>query len=394
MKFKTVKLGDFLYIKGRIGWKGLKKKEYLTTGDYRIINGESLTTDGIDWDKAGYITKERYDESPEIMLENNDILISKDGTIGKIGFVKELDKPTTVASGIFVVRNLKPEIINTRFIYNFLCSKHFKDFIVTRTEGSVISHLYQKDFVELDFPLPLIEVQNKIVSILDNISDKIDLNKQINKNLEQQAKALYKDWFFDFSPFSTDGNLPDGWRLGTVGDIIQLHDSKRVPLSGAERDKMAKVYPYYGATSLMDYVDNYLFDGVYLLLGEDGTVVDSLGFPILQYVYGQFWVNNHAHIITGKEGFSVEELYLFFNLTNINSIVTGAVQQKVSQQNLKKVPAIIPSKQALGDFDEIIQPIFAQIRNLRDENTNLAQLRDTLLPKLMSGELDVSDIDL
>lgn len=90
----------------------------------------------------------------------------------------------------------------------------------------------------------------------------------LNNNLEQQAKALYKDWFFDFSPFSSDGNLPNGWHIGTVGDIIQLHDSKRVPLSGAERDKMAKVYPYYGATSLMDYVDNYLFDGIYLLLGE------------------------------------------------------------------------------------------------------------------------------
>lgn len=216
----------------------------------------------------------------------------------------------------------------------------------------------------------------------------------LNNNLEQQAKALYKDWFFDFSPFSTEGNLPDGWHLGTVGDIIQLHDSKRVPLSGSERDKMEKKYPYYGATSLMDYVDNYLFDGIYLLLGEDGTVVDSLGFPILQYVYGQFWVNNHAHIITGKEGFSVEELYLFFSLTNIKSIVTGAVQQKVSQQNLKKVPAIIPSKEALSAFDDLIQPIFAQIRNLRDENAHLADLRDTLLPRLMSGELDVCDIDL
>lgn len=216
----------------------------------------------------------------------------------------------------------------------------------------------------------------------------------LNNNLEQQAKALYKDWFFDFSPFSTEGNLPNGWRLGTVGDIIQLHDSKRVPLSGSERDKMEKIFPYYGATSLMDYVDNYLFDGIYLLLGEDGTVVDSLGFPILQYVYGQFWVNNHAHIITGKEGFSVEELYLFFSLTNIKSIVTGAVQQKISQQNLKNVPAIIPSKEALSAFDDLIQPIFAQIRNLRDENARLADTRDTLLPKLMSGELDVSDIDL
>lgn len=157
---------------------------------------------------------------------------------------------------------------------------------------------------------------------------------------------------------------------------------------------MAKLYPYYGATSLMDYVDNYLFDGIYLLLGEDGTVVNNLGFPILQYIYGRFWVNNHAHIITGKEGFSVEELYLFFGSTNIKSIVTGAVQQKVSQQNLKKVPAIIPSSTVLSSFDELIQPIFSQIRNLRDENARLTSLRDALLPKLMSGELDVSAIEL
>ena len=252
----------------------------------------------------------------------------------------------------------------------------------------------KSSFSQYEIDCPKLNTQKKIGAILSSIDKKIEENNQINNNLELQAKALYKDWFFDFSPFSTEGNLPDGWHLGTVGDIIQLHDSKRVPLSGSERDKMEKIYPYYGATSLMDYVDNYLFDGIYLLLGEDGTVVDRLGFPILQYVYGQFWVNNHAHIITGKEGFSVEELYLFFSLTNIKSIVTGAVQQKVSQQNLKKVPAIIPSEQALSAFDEIIQPIFAQIRNLRDENANLSQLRDTLLPKLMSGELDVSNIEL
>lgn len=394
MKFSTVKLGDYLYIKGRIGWKGLKKSEYLEQGEYRIINGEALVVDGINWNKAGFITKERYEESPEIMLQEEDILLSKDGTIGKIGFVDKLEQPTTVASGIFVIRNLKPEIINTRFIYYFLCSKYFKDFVTMRTEGSVIPHLYQKDFVDFDFPLPSKEIQRKIVSILDDISSKIDINKEINNNLEQQAKALYKDWFFDFSPFSSNGNLPDGWRFGLVGDIIQLHDSKRVPLSGAERDKMAKVYPYYGATSLMDYVDNYLFDGIYLLLGEDGSVIDKKGFPILQYVEGKFWVNNHAHIITGKNGFSVEQLYLLFSLTNVQSIVTGAVQPKISQTNLKKFPVIIPSEKDLKKFDVIVQPIFAQIRNLRAENNKLSVIRDSLLTKLMSGEIDVSNIDL
>lgn len=149
-----VRLGDYLYIKGRIGWKGLKKSEYLDHSDYRIINGESLTTSGIDWNKAGYISKERYDESPEIMLKIGDILLSKDGTIGKIGYVNQLDSPTSVASGIFVIRNTKPEIISTPFIYYLLKSTLFTAFVAGRTEGSVIPHLYQKDFMEFEFPLP------------------------------------------------------------------------------------------------------------------------------------------------------------------------------------------------------------------------------------------------
>lgn len=121
------------------------------------------------------------------MLQPDDILISKDGTIGKIGYVYSLETPTTVASGIFVIRNQKPEIINTRFIYHFFCSKYFKNFIAMRTEGSVIPHLYQKDFVDLDFPLPQLSVQDKIVGILDAICNKIDLNKSINENLSYLA---------------------------------------------------------------------------------------------------------------------------------------------------------------------------------------------------------------
>ena len=144
----------------------------------------------------------------------------------------------------------------------------------------------------------------------------------------------------------------------------------------------------------MDYVDRYIFDGVYLLLGEDGTVVDDAGYPILQYVEGKFWVNNHAHILTGKNGFTVELLYLLFSLTNVVSIVTGAVQPKISQANLNKVPIIIPSLDKLSSMNDLIQPIFAQIRNLRAENERLATIRDTLLPKLMSGELDVSAVEI
>lgn len=334
------------------------------------------------------ITELGLENSSTKLLQKGDVIISARGTVGEIATIPF---PMAFNQSCYGLR-AKSGIVTSDYLYYLI--KHNVSVLKKNTHGSVFDTITRNTFDNIEVEIPSIITQEKIASILSDYDEKIELNNTINNNLEQQAKALYKDWFFDFSPFSTEGNLPDGWHLGTVGDIIQLHDSKRVPLSGSERDKMEKIYPYYGATSLMDYVDNYLFDGIYLLLGEDGTVVDSLGFPILQYVYGQFWVNNHAHIITGKEGFSVEELYLFFSLTNIKSIVTGAVQQKVSQQNLKKVQAIIPSKEALSAFDDLIQPVFAQIRNLRNENAHLADLRDTLLPRLMSGELDVSDTEI
>ena len=155
-----------------------------------------------------------------------------------------------------------------------------------------------------------------------------------------------------------------------------------------------RTYPYYGAASLMDYVDEYIFDGKYLLLGEDGTVVDDSGYPILQYVWGQFWVNNHAHILTGQEGFTVESLLLLFKHTPVKSIVTGAVQPKISQANLKSIPVVIPPLKEMNAFNLTVQPLFDQIRQNDDQNKVLASLRDSLLPKLMSGELDVSELDL
>ena len=368
----TPKTSKAEYWGGNINW--LSVKDFNNENRYVYSTEKTITEEGLN-------------NSSTKLLKKDDIIISARGTVGELAMITF---PMAFNQSCYGIR--AKEGIDSIFLYYLIKNSVRK--LKAITHGSVFDTITRDTFANIEVAIPDIKTQHRIAKMLADIDDKVENNQRINNNLEQQAKALYKDWFFDFSPFSSDGNLPNGWHIGTVGDIIQLHDSKRVPLSGAERDKMAKVYPYYGATSLMDYVDNYLFDGIYLLLGEDGTVVDSLGFPILQYVYGQFWVNNHTHIITGKEGFSVEELYLFFSLTNIKSIVTGAVQQKVSQQNLKKVPAIIPSKQALSAFDEIIQPIFAQIRNLRDENVNLSQLRDTLLPKLMSGELDVSDIDL
>ena len=258
--------------------------------------------------------------------------------------------------------------------------------------GSAIPSTDRYQIYSIEVEVPPLEKQRKIVAVLDCIDRKININQKINDNLLRQAQALYKNRFVDLKPFN--GEMPPDWQLGTVSEIIELHDSKRIPLSSRERANLTKIYPYYGATSVMDYVDRYLFDGIYLLLGEDGTVVDDKGFPILQYVEGKFWVNNHAHIITGKNGFTVETLYLLFSLTNVRSIVTGAVQPKISQANLNNVSVVIPSKAELSTFNSIVQPIFSQIRNLRAESDRLTATRDILLPRLMSGEIDAANIQL
>lgn len=328
-------------------------------------------------------------------IKAGDLLFARQSLVldgaGKCSIVTEVTEDTVFESHLIRAR-INGKKANPYFLYYYFNSHEGRENIKTIVEQVAAAGIRGSDLIKLWIPCPDIDIQNQVVSILDAIDRKIELNRKVNDNLLQQAQALYKDRFVDLNPF--DGEMPPDWRLGTVSEIIELHDSKRIPLSSRERANLAKIYPYYGATSVMDYVDRYLFDGIYLLLGEDGTVVDSKGFPILQYVEGKFWVNNHAHIITGKNGFTIETLYLLFSLTNVQSIVTGAVQPKISQANLNKVSVVIPSEAELSAFNSIVQPIFAQIRNLRAEDDRLAATRDTLLPRLMSGELDVSSIDL
>ena len=279
---------------------------------------------------------------------------------------------------------------NNDFLFYLL--KYYMPQLINKETGTVFGSVNKNGINGLEIDIPKEEtVQKKIARYLSLIDDKIEENEKINKNLEQQAQALFNQVF----PYTLEDKLPHNWVIGTVNDVIELHDSKRIPLSGFQRSKMKKrIYPYYGAASLMDYVDEYIFDGTYLLLGEDGTVVDNQGYPILQYIWGQFWVNNHAHILTGKRGFNVESLYLLFKCTPVKSIITGAVQPKISQAKLKSLKIVIPPENAISEFNFTIKPIFSLIRSNQDENKSLSELKDNLLSKLMSGEIDISNLDI
>ncbi len=258
----------------------------------------------------------------------------------------------------------------------------------------------------LEIPLPSIEEQELIVKLCDSISRKIEINERISQLLENIAQVIFKQWFVDFEfpnedsePYKSSGGemveselglIPKGWEVKELGEIIDIHDSKRIPLSKKEREKREKKYPYYGAASLMDYVDEFIFDGTYVLLGEDGTVVNEDGSPVLQYVWGKFWVNNHAHVLSGKKGISTNFLYILLSNLNVSGAITGAVQLKINQKNLKEMKIIMPNDMKLvSHFSDIVDKSFEKIRVKRDENKNLVLLRDSLLPKLMSGEIRV-----
>lgn len=261
--------------------------------------------------------------------------------------------------------------------------------------------------------------RDAIAYVLGALDDKIELNRRMNQTLEAMARAIFESWFVDFDPVrakaegqqpaglkpelaalfpdafenSELGEIPKGWRVGRLGDIIDIHDSKRIPLSSRERQKRQGTYRYYGAAGIVDYVDDFMFDGIYVLVGEDGSVVTTLGNPVLQYVWGKFWVNNHAHVIKATGGVTDEHLLLLLQQVYVASFVTGAVQPKLSQTNMKAIPVIHGSPELNEAFGHIVAPLYAKLRILHDEIGMLAAIRDALLPKLISGELRVPDAE-
>ena len=379
-EWKTYKLGELATIKGG---KRLPKGVLLqsTPNSHPYIRIRDLgKTRILELDSTyEYVDDLTQKSIARYIVEKGDILLSIVGTIGLVGIVGESLHLANQTENCVKLINLNK--VDRLYLYYYLSSKIGQIEIQKGIVGAVQAKLPIKNIENIEISLPPLAEQKRIADILSAIDDKIELNRRINANLEQQAQALYKEWFVAVEK--------DNWEEKRLGDIIELYDSQRRPLSGQQRANMDKIYPYYGAASLMDYVDNYLFDGIYLLLGEDGTVSDLEGFPMLQYVWGKFWVNNHAHILQGKNGYTTESLYILLKQTNVSSIITGAVQPKISQANLKSIPIKLPSIELLSNYNKIIKPLFEEIRNNSTQINKLSTLRDTLLPKLMSGEITV-----
>ncbi|MDF1589227.1 MAG: restriction endonuclease subunit S [Gammaproteobacteria bacterium] len=412
---------------------------------------KDLTRFGVNLSEARLIPQEDYDKlvkqgcQPEV----GDVLIAKDGN-SALDTVCTVDKPldAVMLSSVAILRPNK-EKLDSDFLKYYFCSKDVIDYLKSNfISGAAIPRVVLKDFRKATIKTPPIEKQREISRVLRSLDDKIELNRQTNQTLEQIAQAIFKSWFVDFEPvkakiaakqtgataeqieraamcaisgktleqleqLSLDtlqqlksiaalfpdalvdselGEIPEGWEVKTFGDVSQCFDSKRVPLSKKQREeKKPGNIPYYGATSIMDYVNEWIFDDIYLLLGEDGSVIKENGTPFIQYIWGKAWVNNHAHVLQGKNGVSTEQLMIFIQSQNIAAYITGAVQLKLNQGNMNSIPFLDSGEVINLRFYDLIKPLYEKMRNIYEENKALAITRDTLLPKLLSGEIVLSN---
>ena len=175
-------LGKSALIKARIGWQGLTTKEYLDSGAYYLITGTDFKDGRIDWKNCHFVTQDRFDQDPYIKIQKHDVLVSKDGTIGKVAYLDDIPGPGTLNSGVFVIRS-KDKSISQRYLAKVFVSKYFDDFIDSIVAGSTIVHLYQKDIVKFDFMVPpTIEEQEQICDFMEGVDNEIiDLESKRDK---------------------------------------------------------------------------------------------------------------------------------------------------------------------------------------------------------------------
>lgn len=286
----------------------------------------------------------------------------------------------TVSSAYQVFEVIDENALNPEYLMMWFRRPEFDRLAIYFSHGSAHEFFEWESMCDVQVPIPAIEKQREIVAEYNTLATRIETNKKLIATLEQTAQTLYRHTFVDnIDP----NNLPDGWRMGTLGNDVECFDYKRKPLSEEERREIRGEYPYYGAISVVDYINSFLFDGDYILFSEDGAnIIDEFGHPALQYVWGKFWVNNHAHVLQGNESISTEYLYIALKNVDAHELVTGAAQPKINQQNMNSIRIVVPDKQTMDNFSNRTKKLFEMYKLKTTENQTLTQMQTLLLSKM------------
>ena len=367
---------------------------------YPMFSVKDMVEFGFDYSKCKYISKEdfiRLKDSDCVPLKG-DVLVAKDGSYLKEIFVCKETKEEAILSSIAIFRP------NTNYVYSeFLCyllkTPIVFNYIATNcVSGSALPRIVLKDFKEIILNIPSLPTQQKIANILSSLDDKIEVNRRINENLEAQAQALFKSWFVDFEPFkdgefveSELGMIPKGWRVKRLEEVSKL-------IAGGDKPDVVSLNktddtPYAIYSNGIDNYGLYGFSDNYRIKEESVTVSarGTIGYVCLrEEPYTP--IVRLISVIPDTNFISAKYMYHSLKIKPIQG--TGTTQQQLTVPMFRNTLLVIPSQELMDSFTIKVNSMFELRRNNQQEITRLASLRDTLLPKLMSGEVDVNDVKI
>lgn len=393
-EWKMYSIGKDCSVKARIGWQGLTTSEYLQTGDYGLITSTDLIEGKVNWNTCVFVSEERYKQDTNIIVKNGDVLVSKDGTIGKVAVVSNLQYPTTLNSGVFVIRT-KNEKITQEGLGLVFISPYFKDFIKRLTAGSTIVHLYQKDIVNFTFPIPTLPEQHHIASALTSIDNLISsLGKLIEKkkNIKQGAMQQLLTGKIRLKEFT------EPWVYRKISEIATTS-------SGGTPSRSIPNY-YYGDIkwfTTTELKDNYLYDSVEHITREALNNSSAKMFSantILMAMYGATigklgvlkepsTTNQACCAIKCND---IVEIFLFYILLyNRKSIIEkgcGAGQPNISQAIVNELSFLVPpcekEQQAIAN---ILSKMDNEITALEAKRAKYEVIKQGMMQQLLTGKI-------
>ena len=363
----------------------------------RFLRITDIVPERLDWEVVPFCQIDPKKLS-KYRLHSGDIVIARTGAT--TGWAKFIKNPPEAVFASYLVRVRPAASVDARFVGFVVESSAYKDFIQQHMGGAAQPNANAQILTTYEIPLTPLSIQRRIAGILSAYDELIENNQRRIRILETMARALYREWFVEFRFPGHDkiprmasplGDIPQGWEARTLGQIAENFDRRRRPLSKMQRAEMQGEYPYYGAAKVFDYVNDFIFDGEYLLMAEDGSVITPERAPVLQLVNEKFWPNNHTHVLRGKPPFSTHFLYLGLSEVDISSCITGAAQPKITQENMNRIPFFCGPKELHQHFDRLVAPMVRHGQSLQRLIKNLRQTRDLLLPRLLSGQVALTD---
>ena len=377
------------------------KVECFTDSGVPVLNGSNLVGLKLNEDKFNYVTEEKAASLGKANAYRNDIVITHRGTLGQIVYIPQNSKYDhyVISQSQFRVR-CNQKVLPEYLVYYFHTRIGQHQLLSNASQVGVPALARPTTtFQKLRVVLPPLPTQQKIAAILSSLDDKIELNNKINTNLEQQAQALFKNWFVDFEPFG--GKMPERWKMGTIADFGDVVCGKT---------PSTKVKDYYGDKTpfitipdmhnnvFACYTERYLSEKGELsqkgkTLPQNSVCVSCIATPGLVVMVDEpSQTNQQINSIIPKDNMSSCYVYLtMYYLADTIKMLgsSGSTTANLNKEQFSKIAVLIPTTKDLQNFDKLIKPIFENIKNNQHENKKLTSLRDTLLPKLMNGEINV-----